>query len=360
VTERPTVSAWRGHYMDGATAALYEVALAVEAGALVGRDGADGAERLRWPADAITSAPVDDARTLLTCAAAPEARLTTSAEEVAIYLTHSGATLRARPRWQTLLAYGVGAVAVAALIYVNLDPLARAVARRIPPSYEKELGEGLAAFLLKNTCETPAARATLERLAARLGGGAAELHILDVDMVNAFTLPGGVVVVTRGLLAEAKTPDELAGVLAHELEHVKRRHVMIHVVRSSLLTFAWQATLGDYSGLFVIDPKTAMDIANLRFSREAEREADAGARDRLDAAGISRAGFRQFFDRMKAKTDAVPAWLSNHPSSADRAGAIGEDVGAVVRTPALSPADWATLRAGCAGAAPAKKPAAAQ
>jgi predicted Zn-dependent protease len=129
---------------------------------------------------------------------------------------------------------------------------------------------------------------------------------------------------------------------------------MVHMVRSSLMTVAWQATLGDYSGLFVVDPKTAVDIANLRFSRDDEREADQGARDRLDAAGISRAGFRQFFQRIQGKTDKIPPWLSNHPASAERAGALGEDVGAVVRTPAASPEDWAALRAGCAGAAPAK------
>jgi len=68
---------------------------------------------------------------------------------------------------------------------------------------------------------------------------------------------------------------------------------------------------------------------------------------RLDAARVSVAGFRQFFDRMKGKTDSVPPWLSNHPSSAERAAALGAEVGAVARTPALSPEDWATLRAGC-------------
>jgi Zn-dependent protease with chaperone function len=341
--------------MDGQTAALHELALSVEAGALVGRDPADGTERLRWPTDALRVEELDDARSAVTCAQAPDARLTTTTAEADVYLTHSGASLRKRPRWQRLLAYGVGAVAAGALIYLNLDPLARAVARRIPASYEAGLGQGLAQLLAKSYCETPAARAALSRLSDRLGGGATEVHILDADMVNAFTLPGGVVVVTRGLLAEAKSPDEVAGVLAHELEHVKRRHVMIHMVRSSLMTVAWQATLGDYSGLFVIDPKTAVDIANLRFSRDDEREADLGARNRLDAAGISRAGLREFFDRMKSKTDKIPAWLSNHPASAERADTLGHEVGAVVRTPAASPEDWAALRAGCNSASESKK-----
>lgn len=349
-------AAWRGDFTDGQTAVVYPVALAIEGGDLVGRDIADsgtsvaGMERLRWPAAAVSSRPLDGQRVTLTCALLPEAMLTTRASDAAARLpdTHRGRLRRTWPRWQAALAYGVGAVAVAALIYVNLDPLARAVARRIPPSYEAQIGQGLGTLLLKNDCATPAARAVLERLIVRLGGGASEVHILGTDVVNAFTLPGGAVVITRGLIAEAASPDEVAGVLAHELEHVKRRHVMIHVVRSGLLTALWQAAVGDYSGLFVIDPKTAMDVADLRFSRDAEREADLGARDRLDAARISRAGFRRFFDRIRSKTDVIPPWLSNHPSSAERAGTLGDDPGALPRTPALTDQDWATLRAGCA------------
>src|SRR5436190_20111442 len=122
--------------MDGQTAALHELALAVEAGALVGRDLGDGTERLRWPTAAVRVEPLDDARSALTCAQAPEAQLTTSAAEADIYLTHAaGPSLRTRPRWQRALAYGAGAVAVGAVIYLNLDPVARAVASRIPASY---------------------------------------------------------------------------------------------------------------------------------------------------------------------------------------------------------------------------------
>src|SRR5262249_15305217 len=164
VSERATVSAWRGQYMDGQTAALHELALSVEAGALVGRDPADGTERLRWPTDALRVEELDDARSAVTCAQAPDARLTTTTAGADISLAHAAASLRKRPRWQRLLAYGVGAVAAGAIIYLNLDPLARAVARRIPASYEAGLGQGLAQLLAKSYCETPAAQAALGRL----------------------------------------------------------------------------------------------------------------------------------------------------------------------------------------------------
>ena len=341
------MSAWSGQFLDGQTAAVHALDLALEDGTLVGRDGA-GVERLRWPEPTIRWAALDEEHTRVTSTAAPDASLTTGAADAAIHLGHVRSLLRRPPRrWLLVVGYGLGAVAAAALVFTSLDPLARIVARRIPRAYEAQLGLGLAQLVAKAYCETPAASAALTRLSERLGGGAAELHILDVDAVNAFTFPGGVVVVTRGLIAASQSSDELAGVLAHELEHATRRHVMIHVVRASLLTLAWQATVGDYSGLLIVDPKTAADIANLRFSRDAEREADRGARDRLGAARISVAGFRRFFERMQAKNAGVPPWLSNHPATAERATSVGEDVGAVVRTPALSNADWAALRAGC-------------
>jgi Zn-dependent protease with chaperone function len=368
----PAPEAWRGQYMDGLTAAVTDVRLAAEGEALIGRTpggggdgdgdgdgggdgsgggaGGGGEPLFRWPLARLRVEPLGDGRVSISCADAPDAALTTAAHDAAANLALPGAMRPARSRLRAILAYGGGALAVAALVYVNLDPLARAIARRVPPSYEAELGLGLADLLERQYCETEEARRALATLARRIGVAAPPpMHVLDADIINAFTFPGGVVVVTRGLLAEAAGPDELAGIVAHEIEHVQQRHVMIHVVRSGILTAAWQATLGDYAGLFVVDPKTAFDIASLRFSRDDEREADRGAIARLDAAGISRVPFRRFFERMRAKTDAIPPWLTNHPASAERIAAIGDDGGAVQRTPALSPEDWAALKAGCAG-----------
>jgi Zn-dependent protease with chaperone function len=341
-------SPWPGDLADGRSAELHDVALTVEGDALVGRD-AGGAERVRWPIATIRSEPLDDNRVRLTSPSDPEAALTVGAEVAAARLAPPGGLARRPSRLRRVLLYGGGTIVAVALIYLNLDPLARAIARRVPQQYEAELGRSLEHFLAKSYCEGPEERAVLDRLAARLGGGAHELHVLDTEMVNAFTFPGGVVIVTRGLLAEAQGPDEVAGVLAHELSHVQARHVMIHFVRDSMLTALWQVSVGDYAGLFVVDPKTAFDIASLHFSRADEREADRGAVARLQAAGISRAGFRAFFERMQAKTDVVPAWLSNHPASAARIADIGQDVGAVAHTPALDAADWQTLKNACGG-----------
>ena len=123
---------------------------------------------------------------------------------------------------------------------------------------------------------------------------------------------------------------------------------MIRFVRTSIVTALWQASVGDYSGLFVVDPKTALDVASLHFSRDDERDADRGALERLDRAQISHEGFAAFFERLQAKTDVIPAWMSSHPASAERIANIrGSRSTKDATVPSLSPAEWNAVKDGC-------------
>jgi len=341
-----------GRYVDGLTAAVHEVVLLIEDGQLVGVGGGD--ELFRWPAASLACEETDSGRVRITCRGASDAAVTTDAE-VAQALRLPGAPgpsdltgRRARRRRRLAAALAAGIVAVAAGFYVSLTPIARAIAFHVPPAAEASLGRGLAAVIETQYCETAAARASAEALATRLDALGTELHIMDIDTVNAFTFPGGVVVLTRGLLEKAEGPDEIAGVLGHELEHVRLRHVMIRFVRTSIMTALWQASVGDYSGLFVVDPKTALDVAGLQFSRDDERDADRGALERLDRAHVSHEGFAAFFERLQAKTDVIPAWMSSHPASAERIASIRHSGASKAATrPALSPAEWNALKDGC-------------
>ena len=340
-----------GRYVDGLTAAVHDVVLLIEDGQLVGVGGGD--ELFRWPATTLGCEETDAGRVRITGRDASGAAVTTDAE-VAQALGLRGAPGatdlmgRGRRRRRRLAAaFAVGIVAVAAGVYVSLTPLARAIAFHVPPAAEASLGRGLAAVIETQYCETAEARASAEALASRLGAPGAELHIMDTDTVNAFTFPGGTVVLTRGLLEKAEGPDEIAGVLGHELEHVRLRHVMIRFVRTSIMTALWQASVGDYSGLFVVDPKTALDVAGLQFSRDDERDADRGALERLDRAHVSHEGFAAFFERLQAKTDVIPAWMSSHPASAERIASIRIGTTKVDTTPALKAAEWAALKDGC-------------
>ena len=93
---------------------------------------------------------------------------------------------------------------------------------------------------------------------------------------------------------------------------------------------------------------TAFNLINLRFSRDEEAAADAAAAVTLDQARVSRRGLYDFFQRLRAETDAVPAWLSNHPTSESRARLLGtgteQDMAA---SPSLTEEEFEALQAAC-------------
>jgi Zn-dependent protease with chaperone function len=151
-------------------------------------------------------------------------------------------------------------------------------------------------------------------------GYALRIGVVDAEAPNAFALPGGQLLVTRALLDEAGSENELAFVLAHELGHLAGRDPLRALGRGLLLSLAL-AAVGFDSGAGVAG--SAARLGELAFSREAERAAD-----RFALALVAReyghvAGAADFLRRLP---DAAPAggaeraagWLATHPRSADR------------------------------------------
>src|SRR5690606_38593589 len=130
-------------------------------------------------------------------------------------------------------------------------------------------------------CETPASRAALARLQRQLGGDVRirQIGIANIDMVNAVALPGGRVLLFNGLLKEAKSPDEVAGVLGHEMGHVRHRDTMTALVRQLGLSVVLGGFNGQVGG-------AVNGLLAMSYSRDAERAADAYSIDRLRAADI--------------------------------------------------------------------------
>jgi len=242
--------------------------------------------------------------------------------------------------------------AIGSGMYLAIPGLSRLIAQRIPLAKERVLGAQLELLIDGSTCLRPPAQAPLEQLVTRLGGGQLQVRILRDPMPNAFALPGGIILVTDKLLADAESPDEVAGVLAHEIEHIAQRHVLAGVVRDTILTGLWSLTVGDYAGLLVLDPSTAYRIANLEFSREDEAAADAGALARLRRARIRQDGLASFFERLGKRYggDTLPKWLSTHPSNRERVRVLRRAAPVADARPALSAADFELLQRGCDGA----------
>ena len=249
----------------------------------------------------------------------------------ALSQSEQASTLKATKRKATAgRSLGMGLLAAVLLVPVVLliwfvlsaGAIAAWVTERIP--VEQEISMGRQAFAgmrgsLKLQDEGPAYEA-VRSIVAKLTQGSKyryEVHVADDSTLNAFAMPGGVVVVHSGLIAATRRAEELAGVLAHEVQHVELRHSLRGLVKDLGLRGLWSYATGDFGG--TVAGRAALELTSLRFSRDDEQEADERGLDALIAAGIDPAGMPDFFRIMAEKAaDAPAAFLSTHPSSDDR------------------------------------------
>ena len=252
-------------------------------------------------------------------------------------------------------------------MYKALRPVSYWLAHLVPLETEAEIFSAVAKGLLDKKCEDTAADRALQTLKNRITSGLdkdidVDVHLVKMDLVNAFALPGGKVFLTTGLVKESEDANEIAGVLAHEIQHVKHRHVLGEFIRSTLLVSAWAILFQDVSGFLVVDPGTLSQLLELNFSRTAEQEADRGAIDSLVAAGIALDGFEKFFKRLNTDSSGdgdsefnikLPSFLSTHPDSEERAFLVREArmaleaKGQVLKSRGLSNADFQHLKLAC-------------
>ena len=190
--------------------------------------------------------------------------------------------------------------------------------------------------------------ATIQEMGTRLTKGSRytyQWYVADDPAINAFAVPGGYVVVNTGLIRAADTAEEVAGVLAHEVQHVELRHTLKNLVHTLGLRAALALALGDVSGSVLGD--MAATLGELKFSRDLESEADQKGLAALRQAGIAPQGMVSFFDKLaRQEKGAAPAdLLSTHPASEDRMKKLRgmiEEQGAWPSQPL--PYDWATIK----------------
>lgn len=217
-----------------------------------------------------------------------------------------------------------------ALFFTQIDRMAGWVADQIPIEEETKLGRASFDSMkgqLKLQDSGPAYDA-VQNIGQRLTQGSKysyEFHVVQDKALNAFAMPGGIVVVNTGLIDATRRPEELAGVLAHEVQHVEQRHSLEGMVKNLGLRAVWALVTGDLGG--TLAGQAAVQLTSLKFSRDAESEADAKGFDTLVQRGIDPSGMPAFFKTMSDKAaDAPAAFISTHPLSADREALLAERV----------------------------------
>jgi len=333
-----------GGYYDGVVATRREVRLTIEAAVL--RIQGDGIER-SYPLHGVTlTEAVGSVRRTIRlsdggmCEATEHDFLAECERRMG---TGTRATLL--HRWEKSLTLVLAALLLAALVVAlfmrfGIPALARQAAFALPPDVENSMGrESLAVLdhlMTKPSKLTAERRAELTALLRRVAaasnappGCRLEFRAGGAIGANALALPSGIVVITDELVELAKNDDEIAAIMAHELGHVRQRHVLRHVLQNSATGLVMATLTGDLVSITSLAATLPTALVDASFSRTFEREADDAAIAWMKSAGVPPRRYAEILGRLQAQLDVRtgeafdkkhPArnYLSTHPDTRER------------------------------------------
>jgi len=253
----------------------------------------------------------------------------------------TGGFFRNVHRWETSLRRALAAlvllIAVAfGFVRYGLPFLAAKAAFALPPASEELLGRETLALLdrlvLKPTALPAERQKALRRQFAVMTAGHPEqrgwrLELRSSEPVgaNAFALPSGIVIVTDQLLEIAKSDEGLAGVLAHEIGHLQRRHALRHLLQNSATVLLVATLTGDITSITSLAATMPTALIDAKFSRDFEREADDAAVAYLKGKGIPVREYAEMLAQLDAAhwkeretASGFGDFLGDHPQMLER------------------------------------------
>lgn len=245
----------------------------------------------------------------------------------------------------TVLAVLLGA------FFLAVPLLSGLVAKLVPASVEATVGKQMIDDLAENTmfCRDDAGLAALDSMVDRLaeqtdGTYEYRVYVADQDVLNAFATPGGHIVIYRATIEQAESADEVAGVLAHEMAHIREAHPARAMVESlGYRVFGLLSMNDDNLGAEMLS-----SAITSHYSREDELAADRTGVEMLNGAGIDSRGLNAFFDRISDSESTVPGaleFMSTHPPGVERKAALEQLT--AEGEPALDGHDWEALKSVC-------------
>lgn len=222
-------------------------------------------------------------------------------------------------------------------LYLCKDLMVEKIANKVPVSWEKEVGDKLFSTLSLNYqfIKNDSLKKEFVRVAKPLfkqieaKGYTIDLYFVKNSEINAFALPGGKVIIQTGLIENAKSWEEVLGVLSHELAHVTRRHHVRGIINNIGIFTLISVAIGDISAIAGTIANLGGELAYLSNSRDFENEADETGWEYMVKAKINPAGFISFFETLKKENKKETAidstlskvdltFLSTHPNTQAR------------------------------------------
>jgi Zn-dependent protease with chaperone function len=361
-----------GTFFDGRTSDRHAVIVELDAATLLVRAG-DGRVLARWPygeLEQVASQPeilrlARAHRRQLERLEIRDATLAAAIDALSLPVDRTGTAGR-RSRRKVLVWMIVAVASLVLAGIVGVPALATRLVPTIPYTIERKLGAAVdqqframlgnehaaKPFECGGEDEERPGRAALDRLLTKLDSAAALPMPLNVAVIrrsatNAVALPGGRIYMFHGLIAKAENPDEVAGVLAHEIGHVAHRDGTRSVLESAGLSFLFGMVLGDFvgGGAAVLAART---ILQLSYSRDVETAADVYAIALMAKVGGDAGALARILDRIAGAIEPGHSkLLQNHPQTRERVALI-DRLAPPPRGALMDAADWAALRRICA------------
>jgi Zn-dependent protease with chaperone function len=249
------------------------------------------------------------------------------------------------------------AISIVAMIWFGLPFAADRIAPLVPSTLERRIGDAAegqinVVFGAKKCNDNVAGRAAFFKLMRKLSTAAGintpvRADVLDTPVPNAFALPGGKVYLFSGLLAKAENPDEIAGVLAHELGHVSHRDNTRNMIYSGGTSFLVGLLFGDVTGSGAL-VFASRSLFTASYTREAEQGADDFSIDVMHRLGRPTKPMGELIFRVTGnQADTTLSILANHPLTEDRLKHLSDEDRPASGPPLLTDKEWTALKAVC-------------
>lgn len=317
------------------------------------RDAQDTNHTSRWEMNQLTAAYEKSAGESLIRNSITGEELRVRGEEAANLVKEMQAE-RAKPWYRKKSAgyrgrialFFAGLLGVILLLYFLFVPmLSEKIADKVEPETERQLGDAVWEAMSDGMNEDTTASRLLNEFFSTLNVTSdyrIRISVVKDNVMNAFALPGGRIVVYSALLDRITSYPELAALLSHEFTHVNNRHATKSIFRrmgSKVFISLLFGRMGSVTSVLV---NHADDLKSLTYSRNLEKEADLNGLELLTSRKIDARGFTDLFRHLKAASPAssLPEFLESHPDIDNRLAYIQEKSTGAVAEPH---ADLATI-----------------